>query len=135
MDIERMARDLAKAVQSSDEYKHYVAAKEANDADEGLQAMIEEFNLVRIQLSSAMQKETQDADEMDKLDKKLKETYTQVMGNKNMMDFNIAKQELDNMMNTISGILMMSINGEDPETCDPHAHSCSGSCDSCGGCH
>ena len=58
-----------------------------------------------------------------------------MMGNKNMMEFNIAKQDVDSIMNQVSGILMMSVNGEDPETCDPNAHSCGGDCGSCGGCH
>lgn len=135
MDIIRMTRDLAKEIQAGEEYKAYVAAKEANDNDQELQNMIEEFNLVRVKLSNAMQQENPDNEEVTRLDKQLKEIYTKVMGNPHMMDFNIAKQDLDNLMNTVSGILMLSVNGEDPETCDPNAHSCSGSCDSCGGCH
>ena len=135
MDLIRMTRDLAKEIQASEEYRNYVAAREANDKDEALQEMIEEFNLIRVKLSAAMQKDPQDSDEVERLDKELRASYTRVMGNPNMMNFNIAKEEIDTLMNTINGILMMTVNGEDPETCDPSAHSWSGSCDSCGGCH
>lgn len=134
MDLIQMTRDLGKQIQASEEYRNYQAAKEANDNDAELQQMIEEFNLIRVKLSTAMQKEDADAEEMAKLDHDLKETYTKVMGNPHMMDFNIAKNEMDAMMNRISGILMMCVNGEDPDTCEPPA-SCGGDCGSCGGCH
>lgn len=134
MDLIQMTRDLGKQIQASEEYQNYQAAKEANDNDAELQQMIEEFNLIRVKLSTAMQKEDDDAEGMARLDHDLKETYTKVMGNPHMMDFNIAKNEMDAMMNRISGILMMCVNGEDPDTCEPPA-SCGGDCGSCGGCH
>ena len=39
------------------------------------------------------------------------------------------------LMNYLTGILAMCVNGEDPETCDPNAHNCGGECSSCSGCH
>lgn len=134
MDVIQMTRDLGKALQASEEYQRYQAAKLANDNDTELQQMIEEFNLIRVKLSTAMQQEDQDAEAMAKLDHDLKETYTKVMGNQHMMDFNIAKNDVDALMNRVSGILMMCINGEDPDTCEPPT-SCGGDCGSCGGCH
>lgn len=134
MDLIQMTRDLGKALQASDEYRHYEEAKIANDNDAELQKEIEEFNLVRIKLSNAMQQEEQDAEAIAALDHELKEVYTKVMGNQHMLDFNIAKNDLDALMNKISGILMMCVNGEDPETCEPPT-SCGGDCGSCGGCH
>ena len=47
----------------------------------------------------------------------------------------IAKQEVDAMMQRISNILVLCVNGEDPDTCAPEASNCSGSCATCGGCH
>ena len=134
MDLIKMAREMGKEIQASSEYKRYHAARTANDNDIELQNGIEEFNLIRIKLSTAMQKEVQDADEMDRLDKQLQESYQKVMGNPNMMEFNIAKQEMDALMNRVTGILMMSVNGEDPDICEP-PESCGGDCGSCGGCH
>lgn len=135
MDIIQMARELGAAIQASDEYKRLNASKELNDNDMELQKQIEEFNMVRVQLSTAMQDENKDEDAIKKYDGELKEIYTTVMGNKNMLEFNDAKQDIDKMMNSITNILMMSVNGEDPETCEAVPESCGGSCDSCGGCH
>ena len=136
MDLIQTTRELGKAIQQSEEYTRYQAAKAANDNDAELQRMIEEFNFIRVKLSTAMQKDEkdQDTDEMSKLDHDLKDVYTKVMGNENMMAFNIAKNELDAVMNRINGILMQCVNGEDPDTCEPPA-SCGGDCGSCGGCH
>lgn len=135
MDLIRMARDFGKEIQSSDEYIALAAAQQAADEDQELQQMIQEFNLIRVKLSTAMQEENQDEAKVKELDKTLKDTYTKVMGNPNMMQYNIAKQDVDNLMNQINGILMLCVNGEDPETCDPTAHSCGGDCSGCSGCH
>lgn len=135
MDIIKMTRELGKAIQESAEYKRLEASKDANDKDVELQNQIEEFNLVRVKLSTAMQEENKDEEAVAKYDKELKDIYTKVMGNKNMLEFNDAKQDIDKMMNSITNILMMSVNGEDPETCDAEPASCEGSCSSCSGCH
>ncbi len=135
MDLIKMARELGKAIQASEEYKHLVTAKEANDGDEELQDMIKEFNLIRMNLSTEMQMKEQNADKIQELDQKLKETYTAVMGRPTMLDFNEAKQDIDALMNEITGILMLCVNGEDPDTCEVQPAGCSGSCSSCSGCH
>ncbi len=135
MDLIRMARDFGKEIQSSDEYIALATAQQAADEDQELQQMIQEFNLIRVKLSTAMQAEDQDEEKVKELDKILKDTYTKVMGNPNMMQYNIAKQDVDSLMNQINGILMLCVNGEDPETCDPTAHSCGGDCSGCSGCH
>lgn len=135
MDIIKMARDLGKAIQESPEYKRINAAKAANDADVELQNLIEVFNMTRVKLSTAMQTEEKDEQVLAQLDKELKDTYTTVMGNKNMLEFNDAKQDIDKLMNQVNTILVASVNGEDPETCDAEPQSCGGSCSSCSGCH
>lgn len=135
MDIIQLARDLGKAIQESDEYKRINAAKLANDNDVELQNMIEVFNMTRVKLSTEMQKEDKDDGKIAEYDKELKETYTKVMGNENMLEFNDAKQDIDKMMNQINTILTAAVNGEDPQSCDAESQSCGGSCSSCSGCH
>lgn len=135
MDIIQMARDLGAAIQESAEYKRINAAKDANDKDVELQNMIEVFNMTRAKLSAEMQKEDKSDDQIAAYDKELKDLYTKVMGNKNMLEFNDAKQDIDNMMNQINNILSASVNGEDPQNCDAEPASCGGSCSSCSGCH
>jgi cell fate (sporulation/competence/biofilm development) regulator YlbF (YheA/YmcA/DUF963 family) len=135
MNIIKMTRELGKAIQATPEYKRIVAAKAANDADVELQNLIEIFNMTRIKLSTAMQAEEKDEQLLAKLDKELKDTYTAVMGNKNMLEFNDAKQDIDRLMNQINTILTACVNGEDPDTCDAEPQSCGGSCSGCSGCN
>ena len=130
-----MAREMGKEIQATEAYKAYEAAKNANDADQALQDGINEFNLKRMALNQEMQKEEKDSDKLQALNEELQEIYTKVMGNENMMAYNIAKQDLDDMMQKINSILVMCVNGEDPDTCEIPEHSCTGSCSTCGGCH
>ena len=55
MDIIELARQLGAAIQKEDAYVAYRAAKEANDADEKLQALIGAVNLQRMSLATELQ--------------------------------------------------------------------------------
>ena len=85
MDLIRMARDFGKEIQSSDEYIALAAAQQAADEDQELQQMIQEFNLIRVKLSTAMQAEEQDQEKIQELDKTLKDTYTKVIDRKSVV--------------------------------------------------
>lgn len=136
MDIIKMTRDLGTAIQESAEYKRINAAKAANDNDAELQNLIETFNMTRVKLSAEMQKEDKSDDKIAEYDNELKGIYAKVMDNKNMLEFNDAKQDIDSLMTKINTILVAAVNGEDPQTCDEEPeHSCGGSCSSCSGCH
>lgn len=137
MDALTAARELGKAIQADPRYKDYVAAKEANDADEGLQALISDFSAKRARLQAEMQKDPdkQDGEQIRLMNKEMQDSYGEVMKNVNMANFAVVKNALDILMNEINMIIQMSCEGEDPDTCDPHAsHGCGGSCATCGGC-
>jgi hypothetical protein len=53
------------------------------------------------------------------------------MMNPNMQAYEKARQDIDELMNYLTGILAMCVNGDDPETCDPKAHQCGGDCSGC----
>ena len=133
MALTDLARQMGKEIQASEEYKNLNAAKEANDNDAELQDLIGKFNLKRIEINTAMFAEKRDEEKLAALDAELKKIYGEVMSNEHMAAFNTAKQAMDAMMNEVTTILMMCVNGEDPDTCNPH--SCGGSCATCGGCH
>ncbi len=134
MKLIEMAREMGKEIQATEEYKRLQVAKAANDNDEVLQDGIGKFNLKRMEMNNEMQKPERDDEKLQALNEELQQIYTDVMGNPNMMEFNIAKQEMDEMMQKVNAILTMCVNGEDPETCEIPT-GCSGSCSSCGGCH
>lgn len=135
MTIIEMAREFGKVIQESEEYKNLVVAREASDKDEALQAQIQQFNLVRMNLEMESSKEDADQEKIGSLNEELMSLYTQIMESENMAAFNEAKDAIDTIMNEATSILAAAVNGEDPMTFDPHAHSCGGSCSTCGGCH
>ena len=130
-----MARELGKLIQQDERYAEYYRAKAANDADEELQQMIQEFNLKRMQLNSEMSKNDKDGALLSRLDDEIKVLYGNIMANGNMTAFNSAKDAMDSMLSQINMIITYSANGEDPATCPSEQVSCGGDCGSCGGCH
>ncbi len=134
MDIITLAREIGKALQETPEYAAYVAAREANDNDETLQNMIQEFNLTKMQISAASQAEERDTDKIADLTTKLQNLYNDIMSGAHMEAYNEAKTNLDSIIEKVNFIIEMAANGEDPMTC-PTESSCTGSCSSCGGCH
>lgn len=136
MDYIKASRELGKAIQATEEFKALEAARTKNDADEGLEKLIGEFNMKRMQLNDEMTKEQKDNDTLKNIDAELKELYDQIMANENMKAYNDAKTGMDTIMNEINTIIGLSANGQDPDTIDPNPASCGGSCSSCGGgCH
>ncbi len=135
MTVIEMAREMGKLIQESEEYKNLMAARDASDKDENLQQQIQQFNLVRMNLEMESSKEDADQEKVSSLNEELMTLYTQIMESDNMTKFNEAKDVIDTMMNTVTTILAAAVNGEDPMTFDPNAHSCGGSCSTCGGCH
>lgn len=137
MSIIENARKLGLEIQASDEYKALHSAKEANDNDKELQELIEKFNLKRVELNMEMSATEKNEEKIASVNEQLQDLYGKVMANENMNAFNNANKALNDMMNQITTILMKSVNGEDPMTCEAEqAHSCSsGGCSSCSGCH
>ncbi len=132
------ARQLGAVVQTDARYIEYVKAKTANDADEELQRLIGEFNLIRQNLSMESNKEPEkvDGEKIKELNSKMQSAYEEIMANENMAMFTAAKQGMDKLMSEINTILTYSVEGMDPATCpsEPPAAECTGSCSSCGGC-
>ena len=136
MDAIKIARELGKAIQADERYKAYHEAKELNDADEGLQAAIGEFNLVRQKLSMEAHKpdSMKNAELLESLNKEAQEVYAKIMENPNMKKFTDCKNEMDAMIRDVSTIISLCCDGEDPDTCEyqPKAGGCGGG--GCGGC-
>lgn len=133
MDVIKLARELGAAIQATEEYKNFVAAKEKNDSDELLQKQISEFNLLKMQYDSEMQKEEPDKEKLQQINTDISKLYNTIMAGESMANYNRAFTAYNELCSNVSNILLMCQNGEDPETCEPS--SCSGNCSSCGGCH
>ena len=71
---------------------------------------------------------------MQRLNFELREVYAKIMANPNMVLYNEAKQDMDQLLSRISSILSQCAEGGDPDTVDYIESGCSGNCGSCGGC-
>ncbi|NMP38193.1 MAG: YlbF family regulator [Clostridiales bacterium] len=137
MDVIALVRQLGAALQQDDRYLKFQEARKANDADEELNALIGKINLVQMSYQQEAAKSDANEQKLQAYDKEFNEIYGQVMLNANMQAYEVARGEVDELMNYIVGILSMCVNGEDPETCEPpkeHEHNCGGECSSCSGC-
>ncbi len=132
MDVISMARELGKLIQSDERYKAYKEATEKNDKDDKLQQLIGQFQVKRVELNTEMAKDNKDTERLKELDESIKNLYTEILGNENMIAYEKAKNAMDDMLTQINAIITACANGEDPETCP--SSSCSGSCSTCGGC-
>ena len=128
-------RNLGEAIQSDGRFLRYAKAKLNNDKNEKLQELIGEFNVIRMNLDEVMSAEDRDEKKVQELNEKLRDVYMKIMSDSGMTEYNEAKTQLDTMLNDINSVIMQCVDGADPKTVEPEVHSCSGSCESCGGCH
>ncbi|MDD6848698.1 MAG: YlbF family regulator [Oscillospiraceae bacterium] len=133
MDIIEQTRELGKLIQQETSYIKLKAAEKDADADQELQNLIQEFNLKRLSINNETQKAEKDQEKIKELNDEMQKVYADIMSNKNMIDYNNAKQEFDQIITRVMTILQNCAQGEDPETTD-YTPSCSGSCATCGGC-
>ncbi len=133
MDIIELSRELGKKIQQEESYIALKEAEKAVDADEALQALIGEFNLLKLKLNEKLTEENRDEEAIKALNGDMRKLYADIMVNESMIKLNESKNTFDGIMQRVFAIVSNSANGEDPETTDYHA--CSGSCSTCGGCH
>ncbi|MCI9455970.1 MAG: YlbF family regulator [Oscillospiraceae bacterium] len=133
MDIIEMTRALGKAIQQDERYIRLSLARDNNDNDEKLQEMIGKFNLKRVEVNQEAARPDKDQAKLDQLNESIRTLYKEIMENPNMVEFNAAKEEIDSLMNFVNQILVLSVNGQDPDTVEQS--SCTGSCATCAGCH
>ena len=133
MDIIEMTRALGKAIQQDERYIRLSLARDNNDNDEKLQEMIGKFNLKRVEVNQEAARPDKDQAKLDQLNESIRTLYKEIMENPNMVEFNAAKEVIDSLMNFVNQILVLSVNGQDPDTVEQS--SCTGSCATCAGCH
>ena len=135
MTVLEAVRNLGEAIQADERFLRYAKAKLANDKNSELQDLIGNFNMVRMNLDEVMSAENRDEEKVQELNEELRNVYLDIMGKDSMVEYNASKVDLDSMLNDINSVISQCIDGADPKTVEPEVHSCSGSCESCGGCH
>lgn len=134
MDLVALARQVGHAIQDEKAYKDLQTAKNAADNDKELQNLIGEFNLKRMAINNESCKEERDDEKLRALNLEMRDVYTKIMQNENMIAYNNAKTELDTILQRVLAIITQSADGEDPDTTDFSAN-CTHDCSTCGGCH
>ena len=134
MDIIEKARELGKLIQQEESYIALQKAQAEADADMELQNLIGDFNMKRRSINNEASKKDKDSDKLALLNSQMREDYSKIMSNKNMIAYNEAKDAFDMVANRVLAIVQQSAEGADPETADYSTSSCSGSCSTCGGC-
>lgn len=134
MTVIEKAIELGLLLQEEKSFRRMMLCKDANNNDNELQDMIGEFNLTRFNLQQEMSKPSRDEAKVAEMNEQLQSQYQTVMDNPNMAAYNIARQEMNLLMQQVNAILQGAMNGEDPAAIDLEA-ACGGDCASCAGCH
>ena len=136
MDIIEITRQLGAAIQQDERYLAFHEARRTNEADTDLNDLINKIQLIHMSYQHEAAKDDANEEKLAAYDKEFSEVYQTVMANENMQKYEAARHAVDDMMNDITAILSLCVQGEDPKTCQPQEeHHCSGECGSCGGCH
>lgn len=133
-DVIELAREIGRQLQQEESYLKLQIAKQQSDEDEALQAAIGEFNLKRMAINNEASKPDRSDEKMQQLNAELRHAYAQIMSNENWIAYNEAKEAFDVIVNRVTAIITQSAQGADPETADYTQSSCTGSCETCGGC-
>ncbi len=134
MELIKLARELGKAIQADERYLKLEKCIEANEKDAALNELMAKIQFVQTAYQSEAQGEG-NAEKLAQYDNEFQQLYAQVMQNENMKNYEEARAEIDKMMNYLVGILALSVNGEDPETCEPSKNECDHEHDCDCGCH
>ena len=133
MDTITLARELGRAIQQEESYINLKNVQAQADADAELQKLIGEFNTKRMGINEEASKKDRDQQKLTTLNREMREVYSKIMSNENMIAYNEAKEAFDMISNRVTAIIQQCIDGVGPEVAD-YAESCSGSCSTCGGC-
>lgn len=125
MNITEKAHELGKMIKESPEMAAMDKAEEVQKNDEDAQALLQEFNLKRMNLAREMQAgKIEQAEAIQKNNAAFSEM---VEKSKTIRDYVEAKKAFDKLVQDINGIINYYITGQEP--------GCTHNCSTCGGCH
>ncbi len=124
MNITEKAHELGKMIKESPEMAAMDKAEELQKNDEDAQALLQEFNLKRMNLARDMQAgKIEQAEAIQKNNAAFSEM---VEKSKTIRDYVEAKKAFDKLVQDINGIINYYITGQEP--------GCTHNCSTCGGC-
>lgn len=137
MSLESALRALGKEIQADERFAALQVAAKANDADEALQAQMQEMQLLSLKYQQEAEKgEEASQERIAELQQEYQDLYTKIMEGENMKKYSEAAANMEQMAQYISQMIGLFFDGQDPETCEiPAQDACTHDCCTCGGCH
>lgn len=123
--IEEKTRELGELIQASEEMKRYKAAELRQSQDEEAAALMQEYNISRMNLARDMQNGKIERAEAVK--KNTEAFEAMVEKSEVIKEFIEAKKEFDLMIQKMNQMINFYITGQDP--------NCTHDCSTCSGCH
>ncbi len=134
MEINKLARELGKAIQKDERYLNLQKCIDANEADTALNELMAKIQLLQVSYQKEAEGEG-NAEKLQQFEKEFNQLYAEIMQNENMKRYEEARAQIDEMMNYIVELLALCVNGEDPDTCEPQKQDCDHDHDCDCGCH
>ena len=136
MSLESALRELGKEIQADPRFAALQTAAKANDADEALQAQMQEMQLLSLKYQQEAEKgEEASQERIAELQQEYQDLYTKIMDGENMKNYSAAAADMEHMAQYISQMIGLFFDGQDPATCEIPASGCTHDCCTCGGCH
>ena len=130
--IDKLTRELGAAIQLAPQYARFVAAKEANEADESQNEKMKQVELIRLQYQNEAQKGAEaDKEKMEGYSEEFRVLHGEIMSSERMQEFQTAAKAMDELLKRVTGIIAGCAQGQDPETYEPEQQGCGGG--GCGG--
>ncbi len=119
MDIMEAARALGVAIQASDPYKAYLAARDEAEKDPKIGEYNDKFKEMQTLFEALVGQENPDEAQMQKIQADYMALYQEMNEIPTMAALQDARVSMNDIMNDAMQIIYLSVNGEDPLTCQP----------------
>ncbi len=119
MDVMDAARALGVAIQADDKYKAFLAAQETAGKDESLAAFAKELQDMQGEFEALMENADRTEDDLNEIQQRYIAKYQEMNEVPSMAALQDARAAVNDMMNDAMQIIYLSVNGEDPMTCQP----------------
>lgn len=127
-EIFEKARELGEAIIESKEYKELKKAEMEQENDPEAMKLLADYSALRSKLAEEIQKGEVAEDRMAEIRQDLEDAYEKVTENDHIVAYINAQRLFQSIIDQMNNIISFHITGKMPG-------GCSGSCDSCGGCH
>ena len=123
------ARELGMMIAESDELKALKGAEEMQLADPKATELMMEYSVTREKLSKEASKPDLTKEEFEKIQLEMEDAFKKLMTNENIKRYIDANTKFKTLIDQVNSIIAFFVKGEE------NSGSCSGNCQSCGGCN